>query len=484
MTPITSLYLTILNQQGKSATRLSQAIERLSSGLRINGAKDDAAGQAIANRMTANLNANSVITNGMKDGLSLMQTAESGLNTINSLIQRGRQLAMQAANGTLSDTDQTSLNSEYQQIREEIDRIASSTQIFGRYPLAPAEPSPQPAKLGTTLPLAEKFPVPNINHQFPSGVISLAYIPAGAKNITITIDSLSADDDIQLFARDGRHLAGTPAEGTDADIVWSVNGVTDESTMNTAVITQDNGFLPGATYSADSLLQAGKYNINTGAQTTYQGMTITYSGDGDRFEDANTGDFNDGNVAAANQLEKIHIDEVTEDLIVIVVGSGVFYSNASWDELPTPTEPAPPLPPSVPISKETTFVIGASFGDALQTVTINPTPADSQSLGLSSVTLSTPAQASEALATFDNALKTLDGYRSEYGSQMNRFESVTAVLSQEKVATAAARSRILDANYAIEVSAMTKNQILQQVSLSVLSQANQQSGNVLKLLQG
>ncbi|MFJ5504759.1 flagellin [Pectobacterium carotovorum] len=249
--------------------------------------------------------------------------------------------------------------------------------------------------------------------------------------------------------------------------------------MNTAVITQDNGFLPRATYSADSLLQAGEYNINTGAQTTYQGMIITNSGDGDCLEDANTGGFNDGNVGAANRLEKIHIDEVTEDL----VGSGVFYSNASWDELPTPTEPAPPLPPSVPISKETTFVVGASFGDALQTVTINPTPADSQSLGLSSV-MGTPEQASAALTTFDNALKTLDGYRSEYGSQMNRFESVTAVLSQEKVTTAAARSRILDADYAIEVSAMTKSQILQQAFLSVLSQANQQSGNVLKLLQG
>ncbi|GKW26532.1 flagellin [Pectobacterium carotovorum subsp. carotovorum] len=484
MTPITSLHLTIRNQQDKSATRLSQAIERLSSGLRINSAKDDAAGQAIANRMTANLNANSVITNGMKDGLSLMQTAESGLDAINNLIQRGRQLAVQAANGTLSDTDQTSLNGEYQQIKEEIDRIASSTQIFGRYPLAPTEPGPQPVKLGDTLPLAEKFPDANTQYQFPSGVVSLAYIPAGAKNITITIDSLSADDDIQLFARDGRHLAGTPAEGADADIVWSANSVTDESTMNTAVITQDNGFLPGATYSADSLLQAGEYNINTGAQTTYQGMTITYSGDGDRFEDANTGGFNDGNVGTANRLEKIHIDEVTEDLIVIVVGSGVFNSSANWDELPTPTEPAPLLPPSVPISKETTFVVGASFGDELQTVTINPTPADSQSLGLSSVTLSTPEQASAALATFDNALKTLDGYRSEYGSQMNRFESVTAVLSQETIATATARSRILDADYAIEVSVMTKSQILQQASLSVLSQANQQSGNVLKLLQG
>lgn len=195
MTSINALTLTILNQQSKSASRLSQAIERLSSGLRINSAKDDAAGQAIANRMTANLNANNVITDGMKDGLSLMQTAEGGLNEINNLLQRGRQLAVQAANGTLSDADRTSLDGEYQQIRAEIDRIASSTQIFGLYPLAPAEPGPQPAKLGNTLPLAEKFPDENTQYQFPSGVVSLAYIPTGAKNITITIDSLNADDD-------------------------------------------------------------------------------------------------------------------------------------------------------------------------------------------------------------------------------------------------------------------------------------------------
>ncbi|WP_250127247.1 flagellin [Pectobacterium quasiaquaticum] len=137
----------------------------------------------------------------------------------------------------------------------------------------------------------------------------------------------------------------------------------------------------------------------------------------------------------------------------------------------------------MPISKETTFVIGASFGDTLQTVTLDPMPADSQSLGLSSVMLGTPEQARAAVATFDDALKKLDGYRSEYGSQMNRFESVTTVLSQEKVATAAARSRILDADYALEISAMTKAQILQQASMAILSQANQQSGNVLKLLQ-
>lgn len=483
MLSINALNSKILNQQGKSVSRLSQAIERLSSGLRINSAKDDAAGQAITNRMTTNLNANNIITDGMKDGFNLMQTAEGGLNEINNLLQRGRQLAVQAANGTLSDSDRTSLDGEYQQIRAEIDRIASSTQIFGLYPLAPAEPAPQPTKLGNTLPLAEKFPDENTQYQFPSGVVSLAYIPAGAKNITITIDSLSADDDIQLFTRDGKHLVGTPVEGTDPDVVWSANGVTNESMMNASVITQENGFLSNAAYSADALSQAEEYNINAGTQSNYQGMTITYSGDGDRFEDASTGGFNDGYVAA-NQLEKLHIDDVTEDLIVIVVGSGVFYGSARWDELPTPTEPAPPLPPSVPVSKATTFVVGARFDDDLQTVTLNPTPADSESLGLSTVTLRTADEAGSALATFDQALETVNGYRSEYGGQMNRFESVSAVLSQETIATSAARSRILDADYALDVSAMIKAQILQQASLSMLSQANQNADIVLSLLQG
>ncbi|WP_276309745.1 hypothetical protein [Brenneria salicis] len=175
------LSFTAQNQK-MGLSSLSQAIERLSSGMRINSAKDDAAGQAIANRMTANLNANDVIARGLNDGIGLIQTAEGGLDEINNLVQRSRVLAVQAANGMLSDADRTNLNAEYLQLRDEIDRIAYSTNAFGKHPLAPSIQREVSPNLGNTPPLSEKFPTSGTSRSFISGTVSLAYIPAGAKN--------------------------------------------------------------------------------------------------------------------------------------------------------------------------------------------------------------------------------------------------------------------------------------------------------------
>lgn len=475
------LSLIAQNQKNRSLSSLSQAIERLSSGMRINSAKDDAAGQAIANRMSANLNANDVIARGINDGIGLMETAEGGLDEINNLVQRSRELAVQAANGTLSDADRASLNAEYRQLRDEIDRIAYSTEAFGKYPLAPSSQREQPVNLGNTPPLAEKFPVSGSSRTFSSGIVSLAYIPSGAKNLTITIDSLGADDDIQIFSRDGSHLVGTPLEGTDADIVWRQNGITDSALADALVLTEDNGFLPMAAYSATGLLEGGAgFNLNGGATTVYNGMTMTYSGDGDRYEDVASGGFNNGSNGAERQ-ERIHIDETTEDLIIMVIGQGAFTGVATWDDLPNPTQlPPPPLPP---VSTPTDIVVGADYGVEVQAVTINPTPSDSESLGLKDVGLDPIEEARKALASFDQALEKINGYRSEYGGQVNRFESIRSNLAQTSLATSAARSRILDADYAQEVSAMAKQQILQQASSSVLTQANQVPETVLTLLQ-
>ena len=102
------------NQLKRSHSAMEAAIERLSSGLRINGAKDDAAGQAIANRLESSLQAGKTLTQGINNGISLMQTAEGSLDSINDILQRARELAIHAANGTLSDADRFSVNAEYQ----------------------------------------------------------------------------------------------------------------------------------------------------------------------------------------------------------------------------------------------------------------------------------------------------------------------------------------------------------------------------------
>ncbi|MCB1758030.1 MAG: flagellin, partial [Gammaproteobacteria bacterium] len=123
--------LTAQRNLSRSQNTLATSIERLSSGMRVNSAKDDAAGLAIAERMNAQVKGMNVAIRNANDGISLAQTAEGGLNEIGNMLQRMRELAVQAANGTNSADDRDNLNAEFVALDEEIGRIASVTQFNG-----------------------------------------------------------------------------------------------------------------------------------------------------------------------------------------------------------------------------------------------------------------------------------------------------------------------------------------------------------------
>lgn len=460
-----------------TASVLQESIERLSSGLRINSAKDDAAGLAIANRMRSNINADAAISRGLDDAISMAQTAESSLATVGELLIRAKSLAIQSANDTLVESDRISLNSEYQNILKNIQQISEGTEIFGRYPLATDSPELPPVLIGDTPPLNVKFPVQGTDYSFSSGIISLAYIPAGARDITITIDSLGLDDDIQLFTRDGKHLAGTPVNGSDPDYTWVSRGVTDSAKATSKALTEANGFENGASYDDSLLIEGGNAWALNGSETlNYNGMTISYSGDGDRYEPDRA--FNDGS-NGSNRLERVKINNVTEDLIVMVVGSGSFTSNLTWGDLPKPTI-TPTVPPKQ--SEPWQVVTSANVGEPLQSITVAATPADVKSLALNNTDLLSIETSKAAMSKLDQALDQVNGYRGEYGATINRFESSKSVLAQQTLATRAAKSRIEDADYAQEASKMVKAQILQQGQDAVLKIANQSVENILALL--
>lgn len=474
------------NHLKRSQSAMETAMERLSSGLRVNGAKDDAAGQAIANRMEANLRANDTITRGINDGISLMQTAEGGLDGVNDILHRSRELAIQAANGTLSDADRASLNAEYKELRAEIDRIALGTQAFGKYPLAPAARSGSEESMGETLSLQGVFGTSGSKLSgLPSGIEPIAFIPVGAKNVTIIMDGLpGAEDDIQLFSQDGKHLVGTPIVGDDADITWINNGITTKESVEEKLLKEEYGFPEGVEYSDAFLLhyqpdEGEIYDNVNGIVGTYNGMTFTYTGDGDRFSsDTYTGD---GSTDAYHAIERLHIDIVTEPLFLAITGMGIFDITAEWESMPS-SGPAPVG--DSPVSSAVDIITSANFGGKVSKVTINPTPSDHVSLGLEDVELDPIEKAREAMAKLMEALNQVDGYRSQYGALHNRFESAVANLATQSINTAAARSRIMDADYAVESAAMVKAQILQQAGTSVLAQANQVPQNVLPLLKG
>ncbi|UXY09122.1 flagellin [Kosakonia sp. ML.JS2a] len=473
---MTGLNLTI---RPATASTLQESIERLSSGLRINSARDDAAGQAIANRMRASANADSVVSRGLDDAISMAQTADSSLSTVGELLIRAKNLAIQAGNSTLSEGDRQSTHNEYQSILENIQSISEGTEIFGRYPLATDDPELPPELIGNVPPLSVKFPAQGVNYTFSSGIVSLAYIPAGSKNIAITIDSLGLDDDIQLFTRDGKHLAGTPINGTTADYTWKSRGITSSAKATSKVLTEANGFQRGATYDDSMLIEGGASWALNGSETlAYNGMTISYSGDGDRYEPGKA--YNDGS-NGSNRLERLKIDNVTEDLVVMVVGSGSFTSNLTWGDLPEPTiTPAEPPKQSRPWE----VVTSASYGDDVQATTMPTTPSDIKSLGLTNTELRSTATASIAMGALDKALDKVSSYRAQYGAFINRFESNKSVLAQQSIATQAAKSRIEDADYAMEASKLVKAQILQQGQDAVLKVTNQSAENMLSLLRG
>lgn len=461
----------------KSQSSLNTSIERLSSGQRINSAKDDAAGQAIANRMETNLRANTTINRGVNDGISLMQTAEGGLDGINDILHRSRELAVQAANGTLSDADRASLNAEYKELRDEIDRIAMGTEAFGKYPLASAE-----SRLGETQSMGDLFKDSgNKLMGLGSGIEPVTFIPTGAKNVTITVDGLpGAEDDIQIFSRSGKHLVGTPLE----DYTWKANGVNTADDLKTQIFQsseKDLGFFSDAEYDASDLFYIDpdadavfSDQLEDGETKSYEGMTFVYTGDGDRF--SSDTDANDGSTDGTHSIERVNIDEVKEPLILVVTGTGIFNVQAEWDDMPA----SDTIPPA---NSATEIVVSAQYGEKVDTITIEPTPADHVSLGLEDVELDPIEKAREAMAKLKEALNQVDGYRGEYGALANRFDSAIENLTTQSINTAAAKSRIMDTDYAQEALAMVKLQVLQKAGTSILAQANQTPQNVLSLLE-
>ncbi|MDR5900487.1 hypothetical protein QC823_16140, partial [Halomonas vilamensis] len=197
-----------------------------------------------------------------------------------------------------------------------------------------------------------------------SGLRPFAFIPTGAKNVEIHLYDKGADDDIQLFTRDGKHLIGTPVEGTDddpstwegteADYTWKNNadGISIKSAedVETNIFTLAHGFPEGTTYSSDKLINPDSYSqdLAAGTELKYEDMTFTYTGDDDRFGS----NPNDGSTYLNNSMiEKLNINEVKEPLFLLVSGNGEFDIKATWDDMPGASSTGGVDPDNTPIGR-------------------------------------------------------------------------------------------------------------------------------------
>ncbi|EEE1821252.1 FliC/FljB family flagellin [Salmonella enterica subsp. enterica serovar Cerro] len=413
-----SLSLLTQNNLNKSQSALGTAIERLSSGLRINSAKDDAAGQAIANRFTSNIKGLSQASRNANDGISIAQTTEGALNEINNNLQRVRELSVQAANGSNSGSDLKSIQDEIDQRLNEINRVAEQTDFNGKKVLS------QDGQLTIQVGANDGETITIDLQKIDKTELGLDKLDV-TKGIATTVSSgASVVGDVKIAAADFDNAKTTGGPAADK--------------LSLTKDDQGNYFVKDVTTTA-------KYYAATVDMTTGK---ISFDSDKDVTATAGTPPavttlsrevkFDGADLKADQSLVK-YKDDKGKDLYAIQTldkdGNATF--------------------------KSVTFA------------------ADGKTTEGTAVDLAANV---DPLAKIDDALKTVDAFRSQLGAVQNRFESAITNLGNTVNNLSSARSRIEDSDYATEVSNMSRAQILQQAGTSVLAQANQVPQNVLSLL--
>jgi len=437
-----SLSLIAQGNLAKSQSALGTAIERLSSGLRINSAKDDAAGQAIANRFTANIKGLTQAARNANDGISIAQTTEGALNEINNNLQRIRELSVQAANGTNEASDLNSIQDEINQRLGEINRVSAQTQFNGVNVLGKD---------------AGKLSIQVGANDHESISIGLRTIDAQS----LGLSTFNVTGPIKLA--DGNTTANAAA----ADFQKAF-GVT--TRVAASSISMGNGAAAPAAAAAAAAPGAAEAGPAPAAAPgpAAPGAAAAAAAGG-------------SNAAALAARLGVAADKVSLTTQAQIDGAGNWFARVAI----TTSD-------AQEITNLANNGIKVEAGVAKELfLALDPTKADLSTEGQANFTIDVAklnltdlreGRTTDALQTLDLALSKVDQLRGELGAVQNRFESTIANLNNTITNLSAARSRIEDADYAVEVSKMTRAQILQQAGTSVLAQANQVPQTVLALL--
>ena len=452
MPQIINTNLFSLNAQrnlNETQNALATSLQRLSSGLRINSAKDDAAGLAIAERFSSQIRGLNQAIRNANDGISFSQTAEGGLSTSTSALQRIRELAVQSANDTNAASDREAINNEVQQLIAEVRRIANSTQFNGQNVLD-GSASSLVFQVG-----ANQNQTITVNGVDARADILGARVSTSASIDQTAIDASIAADNlvVQGIAVD---LSGLSAGDSVADIVTQINAVTSQTGISAQQAT---------TTTTDALtLAAGAATIN-GVNVTLTGTQAT------DIAAINALSGQTGVTAAASGGAAVTLSN-TDGTDITTTGAGFSAGNDTY-------QAGIVLAGDVSESN-TNFTVTGTFAVVTGGTALGASQANQSVTGTDVLT---QANATTALLTLDFALSQVNTLRSELGAVQTRFESTISNLQITSENLTAARSRIQDADFAAETASLTRGQILQQAGLSIVAQANALPQGVLSLLQ-
>jgi Flagellin and related hook-associated proteins len=472
---------------GATQNSMARSMQRLASGLRINSAKDDAAGLAISDRMTSQIRGLNQAARNANDGISLAQTAEGAMQESTNILQRIRELAIQSANDSNSPTDRVSLQKEVAQLQQELDRIATTTSFNGKK-ILDGTFTAQSFQVGANAGEAITFSVSGASstqmgaHQvYAGGVASSINAANAAVTNSVTADTLDVAG--SLGSDDITVAAGATAK-TIADAVNNSTGKTGVSAMATTYAK-----LSGPVAGAVSFDLYGKNAGGTGETIS---VNITDVNDLSELADAiNTKASRTGIYAelSADKASVVLKNSEGHDIRFDYTGTaGSIKVEGLAADGATVAGAVRTLDSStsdVTVGGNVTFNSEKSFSvtGTGATVIASAAAGASELQSVGAIDISTRTGANEAMVIIDNAISLIDGTRAEMGAIQNRFESTIANLQNISENVSAARMRILDADIAEETSNMTKMSILQQAGVSILAQANQSQQLALALLQ-
>ena len=485
-----SLRTTGLNQ--------TRAMERLSSGIRINSAKDDAAGLAISTRMTANIRGLAAAIRNANDGISLTQTAEGSLSSIGDNLQRIRELAVQSANSTNNATDRAALHAEAIQLVSEIDRVASNS-TFNGIKLLDGSYQDQALQVGSGNEANDRIAI-----TIGSAKASSLGVGGGSSYTTVVNEATPTAVGAVALTSGALSLNGFVVGAANADGVSSIQ--TTASGISVAAAINAISGQSGVTATVQATKVAG--TTVTGFATAITTGTVFINGvDIGALDAAGSAAARGGQMAAAINAKSSQtgvvasFDKTTGGVsltaadgrnIAIDIASaatptatsavtGLTHTTASTATATSITRSSVKLSSSskdgITIAGNSTAGLtaaGLTGGYTLATATAGA--------GVSTIDLTTSAGSQTALSTLDKAINSITDMRASMGAYQNRLAASISNLETSSMNLQASRSRILDTDYAKETTNLAKAQIIQQAATAMLAQANQSSQSVLSLL--
>ena len=465
-----------------NSSALSTSIQRLSSGLRINSAKDDAAGLAISERFTSQIRGLNQAARNANDGISLAQTAEGALKASGDILQRVRELAVQSANATNSASDRKAIQAEVGQLLSELDRVSTTTEFNGQKLLDGSFGS---ATFQVGANANQTITATTGNFRTSTYGAQLNESKAVAASASGSVGNASGTVVVAGLQTKTVNIA---ASGTAASVAAAVNAVADSTGVTAAA--RNVSELKFTASGAVSM--AVKGDNTTAANVTFNvSATSTAAGLAEAVKAFNDVSSQTGITAKLNSAADglILTNEAGSDISLTNQASSAAATLASLDAPATLTSTTGPTfttagtlsagstlvtQGTIEFSSDKGYVLSGTYATA---------PATSSSLqSVNTIDVSTVDGSTKALKIVDAALSAVNGQRASFGALQSRFDTTVANLQSTSENASASRSRIQDADFASETASLSRAQILQQAGTAMVAQANQLPQGILSLL--